>query len=250
MTQQFFNLSVPGDLTSLETIAEFVTEAAQRAGLDAQEIFGVQMATDEACTNVIEHAYAGTSGDIHLTCQVEPGELVITIRDHGRPFDPESVPLPNLNGALQDRRVGGLGLYFMRKLMDEVHFSFDPTGGNQVIMVKRAAHEPPRSTEPTFVVVRPRGRLEAASAPTLQARLAELLAQGQTRIVVDMADVTYTSSSGLKVLLSALRQARRQRGELVLSNVQPKVISILEMVGFDRVFPIAQDLHTASQFLQ
>jgi anti-sigma regulatory factor (Ser/Thr protein kinase) len=96
------------------------------------------MAVDEACTNIIEHAYGDAPGDIHLGCRVAPGECVITIRDRGRPFDPESVPPPDLTCDLEDRRAGGLGLYLMRKLMDEVRFSFDPDKGNQVVMIKRA----------------------------------------------------------------------------------------------------------------
>jgi serine/threonine-protein kinase RsbW len=243
------SLTVSSDVTNLENIANFVTRAAQQANLDEQDVFAVQLAVDEACTNIIEHAYAGTSGDIYLTCEVEPGQCVITIRDKGQPFDPEAVPLPDLAGNLEDRQVGGLGLYFMRKLMDEVHFSFDPEEGNQVIMIKRASQVTRKKAEKTFAVVVARGRVDAASAPALENELKALLAQDKARIVVDMAQVSYIASSGLKVLLAALRQAHRQQGQLVLYNIQPKVASILEMIGFDQVFLIAQDLTAASSLL-
>jgi serine/threonine-protein kinase RsbW len=59
------------------------------------------------------------------------------LRDHGRPFDPSNVPEPNVNAALEDREEGGLGLYLIRKLMDEVDFEFTPDSGNVLIMVKR-----------------------------------------------------------------------------------------------------------------
>lgn len=250
MTKESYSLTVASDVANLETIADFVTQAAQKANLDERDVFAVQMAVDEACTNIIEHAYADAPGDIHLTCQVKPGECVVAIRDHGRPFDPESVPPPDLCCDLEERCVGGLGLYFMRKLMVEVRFSFDPEKGNQVVMIKRASCCDRAEADRAFPVVTAHGRVDAANAPGLESQLEALLAQGNAQIVVDMADVSYISSSGLKVLLTALRQARRQQGQLVLCNLQPKVTSILEMIGFDQVFPMVKDLAAATCLLE
>lgn len=250
MIKEPHSLTVASDVANLEIVADFIIQTAQKAKLDDQGIFAIQMAVDEACTNIIEHAYAGAPGDIHLTCLVKSGECVVTIRDHGRPFDPECVPQPDISCSLEERCIGGLGLHFMRKLMDEVHFSFDPEKGNQVVMIKRVSCGNQAEADITFFVVTAHGRVDAAAAPNLESQLKALLAQGKTQIVVDMADVSYISSSGLKVLLAALRQSRRQQGQLVLCNLQPKVASILEMIGFDQVFPIAQDLAAATCLLE
>ena len=67
---------------------------------------------------------------------------IVTLRDHGRRFDPASVPEPDLHSDLEDRDIGGLGLYFVRKLMDEVCFEFIPGSGNLVTMVKRKGIAP------------------------------------------------------------------------------------------------------------
>jgi anti-anti-sigma factor len=249
MTRESFELTVSSDLANLETITDFVTKAAQRAAFDEKDIFAVQMAVDEACTNIITHAYAGGPGDIHLTCQVKTGECTITIRDYGRSFDPDSVPLPDLTGDLEERRVGGLGLHFMRKLMDKLHFSFDPVEGNQVVMVKRSSRAEQTEVEKTFAIVAPQGRVDAVAAPDLETKLEALLEQGDVRIVVDMAQVSYISSSGLKVLLATLRQARQQQGQLILCDLQPRVAAIFEMAGFDQVFSIEQDLEAATRLL-
>jgi anti-sigma regulatory factor (Ser/Thr protein kinase) len=133
-------LTVPGRFEYLAQIAEFVTHAARDAGLSDDDVFHVEMAVDEACSNVIEHAYAEISGDIELTCTIsEQGRLDIIIHDHGQPFDPASVPEPNVSdGAnLDAMQEGGLGLYFMRKLMDEVRFQIVPEHGNTLYMTKR-----------------------------------------------------------------------------------------------------------------
>jgi serine/threonine-protein kinase RsbW len=134
-------LIVPGRFERLAEIAAFVTQAAREAGLNDDEAFHVEMAVDEACSNVIEHAYAIQPGDIDLACSCSAaGELEVVIRDTGQPFDPGEVPVPDV-GALVDLdslNEGGLGLYFMRKLMDEVRFEYVPGQGNRLTMLKRA----------------------------------------------------------------------------------------------------------------
>ncbi len=133
-----FDLTVPSDLTNLARIAEFVTDAALCLGLGEHQAFEVQMATDEACANIMQHAYgAGVPGEIHIHCAVEGDDVVVTIRDHGRPFDPSAVPTPDLACPLEERPIGGLGLHFMRKLTDRIVFSFDPETGNELKMFKR-----------------------------------------------------------------------------------------------------------------
>jgi len=130
--------TVASDLENLAQIAEFVASAALRLGLSEEQAFEVQMASDEACANVIEHAYGpDATGDIRICCSVEGDDFVVTISDQGRPFDPDQVPEPDLACPLEDRQIGGLGLYFMRKLMDRIVFHCNPVTGNELRMFKR-----------------------------------------------------------------------------------------------------------------
>ena len=130
-------LHVPGRFDRLEQIAKFIEQAGLEAGLDDTAICRCQLAVDEACTNIIEHAYEGEGrGNIDIRCNPEPGELTITIEDHGKPFDPDSVPAPQLNTKLEEMQVGGLGLYFMRQVMDAVEFSYS-NGSNKLVLIKR-----------------------------------------------------------------------------------------------------------------
>ena len=133
-------LTFPARFASLAAISEFVTDAAKLAGLDACAVDAVQLAVDEACSNIVEHAYGGEErGDIECVCRVNDDGLTVILRDHGRPFDPSLVPKPDACPTLDDETCtgGGLGLYFMRQLMDEVCFEFAPDSGNVVTMVKR-----------------------------------------------------------------------------------------------------------------
>ncbi len=131
-------LTFPGRFDSLAAISAFVIRAAEAAGLDARAVCAVQWAVDEACSNIIEHAYGGEGrGAIECTCRINDDGLTVILRDYGRPFDPTSVPEPDIHASLADRNGGGLGLYFIRQLMDEVHFEFTPDSGNVLTMVKR-----------------------------------------------------------------------------------------------------------------
>ena len=128
----------PGRFESLAAISEFVTGAAEIAGLDARATYAVQLAVDEACSNIIEHAYRSEGqGSIECTCRISEEGLTIMLRDYGHPFDPDNIPAPDVNACLDERPGGGLGLYFMRQLMDEVHFELTPNLGNVLTMVKR-----------------------------------------------------------------------------------------------------------------
>jgi serine/threonine-protein kinase RsbW len=131
-------LTFPGRYDSLVRIAEFVRQAAKEADLDSFAIYAVETAVDEACTNIIEHAYHGENlGDIECSVNIDEDGLTITLRDRGLPFNPSHVPQPNLDAPLEDRESHGLGLFFMHQMMDEIHFGFEPGRGNILTMVKR-----------------------------------------------------------------------------------------------------------------
>ena len=126
----------PEDLPQVRTFIEGELRATRLTERARRE---VRLGVDEACANIIEHAYGpDRPGQVTLTCCVaSQGDLVITIHDHGRPFDPTDVPDPPIGAELEDLPEGGLGLYFMRKLMDQVTFRFDKEQGNVLTMVKR-----------------------------------------------------------------------------------------------------------------
>lgn len=129
-------LQIDGRAENLAHIGDWIMESAQACGLGEEEAFRVQLAVDEACTNVIEHAYEGQGGPMELSCCREGSDLRVTIRDRGHPFDPEAVEKPDLDAPLKDRQIGGLGIHFMHSLMDQVQFDFNQEEGNVLTMVK------------------------------------------------------------------------------------------------------------------
>ena len=105
--------------------------------MDDSAVYAVELSMDEACTNVIEHAYEGKDGgDIECTCDTDEKNLTIIIHDHGKSFDPASIVPPDLNADLDARPVGGLGIFLMKRLMDEVRFEPMGDAGNILTMIK------------------------------------------------------------------------------------------------------------------
>lgn len=126
------------DLANLSAALDFVRAQCLAAGASDDETFACELATDEACTNIIEHAYQGRKdGEICLTCLWTDELFIVRLHDHGQPFDPTAVAVSPRVARLEDAEIGGLGLHFMRSLMDEIRFEFDPIGGNTLTMVKR-----------------------------------------------------------------------------------------------------------------
>ena len=129
----------PGRFKSLAKISEFVSQFAEEAGLDETATYTVLVAVDEACSNIIEHAYGGEGrGDIKCACDVKDDALTITLCDRGDPFDPVCVPEPDFNVPLQELKLRGVGLVLIQKIMDEVEFSSTPDGENILTMTKRS----------------------------------------------------------------------------------------------------------------
>jgi len=131
-------MTFPAKFEFLDEIREFIAEIARKGGFTEKEIYSLQLAADEAATNIIEHAYEGVSnGYLNVTCDMVGNRLTITMRDTGKPFDPSKVKQPNLKADLSDRQIGGLGVYLMRKLMDEVRYESNSKTGNLLTMTKR-----------------------------------------------------------------------------------------------------------------
>ena len=122
----------------LDEIREFVGGVARQGGFSDKDVYNIQLATDEAASNMIEHSYENIpDGVIDLSCDMESDQIRIVLIDYGEPFDPSAIPLPDLKADLSDRKIGGLGIFLMRKLMDEVHYEPKPDKSNVLTMIKR-----------------------------------------------------------------------------------------------------------------
>lgn len=125
---------------SLANIPRFRNVAEQtcaRAGIATDVCFGLKLAVDEVCTNIIEHGYGPDgSGDISLTIEIGDLEARITIVDRGRPFSPDEAAAPDVTSDWDERPIGGLGWHLVRSVMDEIRYRRDGSE-NRLTLVKK-----------------------------------------------------------------------------------------------------------------
>ena len=132
------SLKVRAVIGNVPLAIDYVTECAEAAGFDARALYEIQLAVDEACANVVDHAYQGMEpGEFEVSCSFGEASMTIEVRDWGRGFEPNEVEQPDVEAPLEERSLGGLGLYIVNKVMDEVEFTFDPKVGNRLRMAKR-----------------------------------------------------------------------------------------------------------------
>ena len=135
------SLRLWADLSQLRVIREFVAEASRDLDVAEWIIPDVQLAVDEICSNAIIHGYQGQGGQIEIIVESVQGGVRVTVRDWGKAFDPEAVAVPKVDDPLELRSLGGLGLFLVHQLMDDVRFEFDGERGNSVTMVKLTRRE-------------------------------------------------------------------------------------------------------------
>lgn len=130
-------LVVKSRTENLSVIRDFISSNAAEAGLEFNDIENVMLAVDEACTNIIKHAYKfKPDGKIEIAFKFNSKKIQITIIDHGSTFDPDTVPDPDLQKYYRNGKVGGLGMYLMKTLMDDVKYISVPGKYNKVLLFK------------------------------------------------------------------------------------------------------------------
>jgi len=132
-----YKLSVASATENLETIREFIGRLARGAGFNEEQAMQIELAVDEASTNVIKHAYRfNPTHQVDIVVYTDDEKIEIIISDRGKGFDISKVPTPDIAQNIAAAKAGGLGIHLMRSLMDEVHFSINPKKRNQVKLVK------------------------------------------------------------------------------------------------------------------
>jgi anti-anti-sigma factor len=252
------HLTFKAQLENVPAVCDFVVGEAKAAGLDQRSAYHCQLAVDEACTNIIQHGLPDDVEEDDVLIEVSTGvddrnSFVIMISDPAPEFNPLDHEEPDPKATLEQReKVGGWGIYFIKKLMDLVEYRH-VYGKNRLTLHKfiRDGDLPEGITPVTDITVSSKalaknywqinlaGRLDSNTSITLEEILQEALIDNkQYRLIVNLDGVEYISSSGLKALVSAWRTARDNGGDVLLTNLQARIQEIFDMIGFDMMFNI------------
>jgi serine/threonine-protein kinase RsbW len=124
-------LRLPATKESLENFRLFVLGRLQPLNLVEELVFKVELVLEEALTNVIHYAYPEAVGEMEVEIVLEAGKrFCLCVKDWGVPFNPLERPNPNMCEEVSERQVGGLGIYLIRHLVDELDYHWQEGGGN------------------------------------------------------------------------------------------------------------------------
>ncbi len=129
-------LVLKNDVSELESVISFVSAVCVRNSIPPETEHDLKLALDEMITNVAQHAYPG-GGEHHFTLQitVSDEEFVARIEDDGVEFNPTEHPIPDLDAPLEERKVGGLGVYLVRQIMTSVEYR--RVAGKNVVTLRK-----------------------------------------------------------------------------------------------------------------
>ena len=126
---QRFQITRAAELESLSVFRQFISDCCSKQNVPDETVFDLKLAVDEACTNIIEHGYKGMDpGSIILSFRIEPDRILVSITDFGHVFEPIEAPRPDVEAALDDRPLGGLGLYLIYQTMDNIDYQSSEEG--------------------------------------------------------------------------------------------------------------------------
>jgi serine/threonine-protein kinase RsbW len=124
------------DLNNLEPIRQLIEKQAGALGASEGDIYDLMLAITELVTNSIEHGYQREEGWVQIEIGHNQSDLIIILRDGAPNYDPTTAPIPEIDVPLEERPIRGLGVYIVRKTMDEFTYKIDDEGNNQVTIIK------------------------------------------------------------------------------------------------------------------
>lgn len=120
------SLTLPNNVEFIPQLAAFIEEVTESHGIAPSVTMSINLALEEAVVNVMNYAYPeGSFGEIDISVSFSDGSITFTIKDTGTPFDPTKVSNPDTSLSAEERPIGGLGIYLVRELMDEVSYCYE-----------------------------------------------------------------------------------------------------------------------------
>lgn len=132
-------LTVAADLANLDEVGQFVQNAAKHANLNSKNTYRLRLAVDEIVTNIITHGYAenGKHGAVDLQAELNSNALTIIVEDSAIPYDPRQAPQPDVTLPLEQRNIGGLGVYLTIRSLDEFRYEFKDNRNRNIFVIYR-----------------------------------------------------------------------------------------------------------------
>ncbi|MCX5812515.1 MAG: ATP-binding protein [Proteobacteria bacterium] len=132
-------IKLPAKLENLDRLIEFVSVSANEQGIEQKRIIEIEISTEEALVNIFNYAYQDMDGDVSVVCKSDDNDkFMIEIEDSGIPFNVLSLKEPDTALDISERKIGGLGIFLMRKLMDDIQYRREEDRNVLTIVVSKS----------------------------------------------------------------------------------------------------------------
>lgn len=240
-------ITINNNVNEIVRIAQFIEELGMSLQLPPEITMNVNLAVEEAITNIIRYAYpTGKSSEITLQVNVETNALVFLITDDGISFDPTTNnEFPIAIEPLEQRLIKGLGLFLIRRTMDEVKYH-TANSKNHLTLIKKINTEfKPEATMKTNIcriegvtILTIEGRLDTANSIEFNTVIQPLLNDEKPNIIINCEGMTYICSSGLRSLIMLQKSVKQHQGTLAIEAMKPEIKKIFDMTGCSSIFTI------------
>ncbi|MBO6034037.1 MAG: ATP-binding protein [Prevotella sp.] len=130
------NLTLPNDVQEVPKLAAFVDEICEAVGIDMSSAMKMNLAIEEAVVNVMNYAYpSGTKGEVRIEAKAHEGYVEFVISDDGKPFNPTEVKDADTTLSVEERDIGGLGIFLVKHYMDKVKYKY--VDGQNVLTLRK-----------------------------------------------------------------------------------------------------------------
>lgn len=126
----------PAELEELDNAIAFIEEQMEIADVPMKTVMRFNVAFEEIFVNIAHYAYPDSTGEVILTLTIENNSIILCLTDHGIPFDPLAKPDPDVTLNAEERKIGGLGIYMVKKSMDQVLYEYKD-GSNNLTMIAK-----------------------------------------------------------------------------------------------------------------
>jgi serine/threonine-protein kinase RsbW len=139
------NIKVPAKLEYLHSLIAAIGDCAKDQGLSDKRINETKIAAEEALVNIFNYAYQGREGDVEVRCKSDfKTVFIVEITDEGGPFDPLSLAEPDTTLDIEERQIGGIGVFLMKKLTDDLRYRYEDNKNTLELVVNLLEKQPAR----------------------------------------------------------------------------------------------------------
>lgn len=130
-------ITLPALIENIEKATDFMNEALERAACPMRVQMQLAIALDELMSNVARYAYMPNTGDITISVEIhnDPRRVVLTLTDRGIPYDPLLKPPPDTTLSADERQIGGLGIFIVKRTMDSMHYEYKD--GKNIVTIEK-----------------------------------------------------------------------------------------------------------------